>query len=334
MRNSTFFWLGAIVSAALVWSPVHAQTKTGTVIKGKAKVNAFTFKMEKGNAYRIRVEAEGFTPVVDVMDDLGSIANNFGNGKTAEVIFSPTKTFDYHIMVAPTVFAEVEDGKNKFTVIVEKAQFTVEKKEEKPLGQSIYRYKMEKGKIYFVTVKSTALKPEVRLITADGQTEVKEADKQGQEYVATLVSMPARTQEVKILVNHSPFNEIGKGPFDYTIDIATREPLLTVNGKLTAKDTAYELRNNSYHKVHEIKLEAGKNYQINLVADFDTYLFLEDAGKKVVSADDDGGSGLNARISYSPRETGTFRIIATTFGPRVKGDYTLSVVELPGADKN
>ena len=56
-------------------------------------------------------------------------------------------------------------------------------------------------------------------------------------------------------------------------------------------------------------------------------------------ADDDGGTGLNARIVYSPSQTNLFYIQAAnvkasfnidTPGPSEEGTYTLSVTDVTG----
>jgi WD40 repeat protein len=78
-------------------------------------------------------------------------------------------------------------------------------------------------------------------------------------------------------------------------------------------------------KVYTVQLEKGRVYQIDLRSKtFDAYLRLEGADRKELARDDDGGGGLNARIVFHCRETGTYRIIATSFDGRV-GDFALTV---------
>jgi len=83
-------------------------------------------------------------------------------------------------------------------------------------------------------------------------------------------------------------------------------------------------------------MKAGETYIIDLVRpekiDFnlDPYLFLEDKNKQVVAEDDDSGGNLNARIVFTPKTDGEYRIIATTLVPAT-GGFTLTV-RGPAAD--
>ena len=61
-------------------------------------------------------------------------------------------------------------------------------------------------------------------------------------------------------------------------------------------------------------------------ADFDAYLILQDATGHVLMTDDDGGTGSNARITYTVTAGRTYRILANSYGgSRDTGTYRLSV---------
>jgi hypothetical protein len=62
---------------------------------------------------------------------------------------------------------------------------------------------------------------------------------------------------------------------------------------------------------------------------FDTFLRLEDTFGQVVAADDDSGKGLNARIVFQPKLTGTFRVIATSYAPDRTGNFVVKLGVLP-----
>jgi hypothetical protein len=85
----------------------------------------------------------------------------------------------------------------------------------------------------------------------------------------------------------------------------------------------------TYARTHPVQLEAGKTYVIEMRQttdpEFDPFLRLLDPSGKEVAFDDDSGGGLNARIVYQAKETGQFRIVATTFQPRQTGEYSLTV---------
>ena len=96
---------------------------------------------------------------------------------------------------------------------------------------------------------------------------------------------------------------------------------LKLHGKLDGKTTTL---------VYEVKLTAGKTYVIDMVSPdqraLDPYLVLQDADRKHLAEDDDGGDGLNARIIYRARRDGVYRILATSYDAG-RGDFTLTVRE-------
>jgi hypothetical protein len=105
---------------------------------------------------------------------------------------------------------------------------------------------------------------------------------------------------------------------------------LVVQSELTDKDAKDKVRTDSYCKIYNFKMEKGKTYQIDMKSkNLDAYLRLEDPEGKQVAKDDDGGDGLNARIIYEAKESGEFRIIATTYAGNATGKF-----ELTARDKN
>jgi hypothetical protein len=147
---------------------------------------------------------------------------------------------------------------------------------------------------------------------------------------------PKETKEYQIIVLPDFIAEAPKGKLEYTLTIRQAgKPILNVTDKWTDKDPQYGKRN-TYYKAYPIKMKAGETYIIDLVRpekiDFnlDPYLFLEDKNKQVVAEDDDSGGNLNARIVFTPKTDGEYRIIATTLVPAT-GGFTLTV-RGPAAD--
>jgi hypothetical protein len=66
--------------------------------------------------------------------------------------------------------------------------------------------------------------------------------------------------------------------------------------------------------------------------DFDAYLRLENSKKEQLAQDDDSGGNLNARIIFTTREDGVYRVIATTYRPDATGKFQLRI-ETPPANK-
>jgi hypothetical protein len=78
--------------------------------------------------------------------------------------------------------------------------------------------------------------------------------------------------------------------------------------------------------VHTTMLRQGVRYVIDLKSsEFDPILRLEDAQGRLILEDDDGGGGLNSRISYTATRTGVHRLVVTRYGG--VGEYQLTVRE-------
>lgn len=109
---------------------------------------------------------------------------------------------------------------------------------------------------------------------------------------------------------------------------------LNIEGKLTADDPKDAVLKNSYQKVHLVKMEAGYTYVIDLRSNkFDSFLRLEDSGKKQLAQDDDSGGFPHARIVFNAKRTDDYRVIVTTFKAGDTGEYALTVRMPTGVEK-
>jgi D-arabinose 1-dehydrogenase-like Zn-dependent alcohol dehydrogenase len=96
--------------------------------------------------------------------------------------------------------------------------------------------------------------------------------------------------------------------------------------KLSQQDPIFP-DNQKPHQAVKLELKAGVSYQIDLVATqklVDPYLYLLDEQGKILQRDDDGGGFPNARISFTPKVTGNYTIIATVYTNQL-GPMTLTV---------
>jgi hypothetical protein len=333
-------------------------------VKGVARVSVHPYKMEKGNTYRITVKGEGFFPQVRIQ---GQPVNPFGGPagspfggqsgspfgtfpagpapaagrRTSQMLFTPKVTKEYAITVDAAPGTELGEGPLPYTLTVERAVFRPHVALNDPqLELNEQTKKLEAGKAYSISVTGKGFAPEVQVL--DGGRPVATAFNgrwfgfgPDAEFVTNLVFRPARTADYRLLVAVGPLAEQRQTPLTYTTRLVELKVTLSINEQLTRQDPAYPRRGGP-HKVHAVKLEAGKSYQIDLVSRaFDAYLFLEDATGKVLAVDDDSGGQLNARILFRPDRTDTYRVVATTFnraGPAgPAGPYTLTVVENPDA---
>jgi len=85
------------------------------------------------------------------------------------------------------------------------------------------------------------------------------------------------------------------------------------------------LRPGCHYQVHAVRLTAGVTYTIDMTSNvLDSYLILSGFGVQI--QDDDSGGNLNARIIFTPTQTGVYNIYTTTFGAGDRGSYRLSVL--------
>ncbi len=323
-------------------------------LKGEAKVSVHRYRMEKGAIYRLTAKGEGFAPEVRVETQptpggIGRFPNNQANpinvrGKTesGQIIFAPTETKEYVIKVDFVPRADISKGPHPYTLIIERAQFKPHTSLTDPeLSVSENASKLEQGKVYAITVTGRGFEPDVQIVDA-GKSKMTAFNSgkalgfgQDAEFVTSLTFAPSKTAEYRILVAVGPYSRPRTGALAYTTKIAELKTDLIVNTQLTKQDPVYPGRGGP-HKVHTVKLQADKKYQIDMMsAAFDAYLFLEDSAGAVLMQDDDGGEGLNARIIFRPTKTDTYRIVATTFNRgspgALLGPYTLIVMENPSA---
>jgi hypothetical protein len=87
-----------------------------------------------------------------------------------------------------------------------------------------------------------------------------------------------------------------------------------------------QLYKNKRHKLFLFEMEAGKTYQIDMKSTvIDSYLFLEDPKGSLLAKDDDSGGNLDARVTITAPASGKYRIIATSFGARSVGQFTVTI---------
>jgi hypothetical protein len=93
---------------------------------------------------------------------------------------------------------------------------------------------------------------------------------------------------------------------------------IAFKGTLTDKESEH---------VHELRPEAGKTYVIDMHStSLDSYLKLLDAKGKVLDENDDIAPGdFDSRLIFTPKEDGTYRIVATSFQNEGRGGYTLTI---------
>lgn len=93
-----------------------------------------------------------------------------------------------------------------------------------------------------------------------------------------------------------------------------------VEGRLARQDPVHR---GGFVQAWALQGRAGQTVAIDLTSeDLDPYLFFLGPGLETMT-DDDGGSGLDSHLCVTLPETGTYRVVASTFGDANTGPYRL-----------
>ena len=116
-------------------------------------------------------------------------------------------------------------------------------------------------------------------------------------------------------------------------NLALLDGALTEEAKLDYMDGRDPIRRQNFAKYYAVKLEGGKQYQIDMTSkEIDSFLRLEDAKHKQLAQDDDSGGNQDARIVFNCPANGTYVIVASTFTAGT-GNFALKVTEVSAASK-
>ncbi len=105
---------------------------------------------------------------------------------------------------------------------------------------------------------------------------------------------------------------------------ATESDEVGFEGELADGDP--QLGNGRAYDDHVVELAPGWTVTIDMTSpSFDTFLYLLGEGGQELAADDDGGEGLNSRITYAVEAPGRYTVRASAFSPRGRGAYRVGV---------
>lgn len=96
------------------------------------------------------------------------------------------------------------------------------------------------------------------------------------------------------------------------------------SGYLTASDP--RLNRNAVYNFFYYTATAGETVVLEVLSDqMDPYAVIQDFQGNALASDDDGGEGLNARLTYTFPSSGVYRLVATTYRENTYGPYTIRV---------
>ncbi len=333
--------------------PNPANAAKTITFKGHAQKTVHLARMEKDVTYRIVVIAEGFTPEVRIegLENKLAAPNPFLDsaqafGKEVQILFTARESAEHRIQIGYAPGTDVHKGPFRYSLTIDQATFQPEKtvqEPELPLNEHVRKF--EAGKIYDITVKGKGFEPDLRVLDGAKTVAIQfnngiraNAGKPGilesfglaqADFETTLRFVAPKTGDFRIHVVVSPFSPAGNVKRPYTMQITEPKTELSVRDQLTGKDPLYP--KGGPFKVHLVKLQVGKSYQVDLVTSaFDSRILLEDsAGKLILQGFD--ADGFNARLIFRPAKTDTYRILASSHQIDASGAYALVVAESPAA---
>lgn len=96
------------------------------------------------------------------------------------------------------------------------------------------------------------------------------------------------------------------------------------SGVLTASDP--QLQRGAVYHAYLYNGRPGETITLEVMSSsLDPYAVVQDASGNALASDDDGGGNLQARLVYTFRSAGTYRLVATTYSSGTYGPYTLRV---------
>ena len=205
------------------------------------------------------------------------------------------------------------------------------------VGDEQHRYddhtiQLEAGTRYRISVDSSAFDPVARLYRQGSTAPVAEND-DGDGLNSRINYTPTESGSYTLRV--LAFAAEGRGA--YTAGIAQLPPLppgqpvpWSVNGRIDDDDASAGADSPHYDE-HVLRLEAGRRYILKVESSaFDPVARLYRAGEEEVLAEnDDGGDGLNSRISFVPETTGDYALRVTPLANDGRGAYRASAELAP-----
>jgi hypothetical protein len=203
-----------------------------------------------------------------------------------------------------------------------------------------YTFKMEKDKSYQIELQANNAQAAVRLESDKGNQLASDNDQFGNQGAA-IIHRATKTEDYQIIATALNLNTNIKftltvkeltGDEGKPIDLKLDKGVVTFNGNLDKSDPRYS---GKIHKLFLVKLEANKDYQINMLSkDMDSYLYLLSPEGAVLAQDDDGGGGdpgalnrFDSKIVHRVNKAGEYRIVATSLGGRQTANFILKVQE-------
>jgi hypothetical protein len=326
---------------------------------------AFSFQAQAGATYRFEMAGQGgLDPYARIEDATGRVIREeeFGDGKVSRVSFTAPQAGTYKAiattfkagmtggftLTASEIGAESPPVAKVGTITLKPGQTTTIQGQltsaDPTDGQGkhfkAFSFPGQADRTYrFEMTGKDGLDAYVRVEDASGKSLREEEFGDGK--VSRLSFVPGQAGTYKVIA--TTFKGGMTGGFTLTANEEGTAPPVAKDGQITFKNNQPSVLKGSlaggdpkdgqgkHFKAFTFQAEAGKTYRFELTGQngLDPFLRLEDGTGKQLR-NEDFGDGKLSRITFSPTQPGTYKIIATTFKGGGTGDFTLTVIELRG----
>lgn len=205
--------------------------------KGQLKMGNHAYKMEAGKLYLVRVEGQGFQPVVSIRPGYFTNPETLDKGDTFQSYFVPRETRDHRIFIIPNLTDDFGDGPLNYALSIKPLPLAekplLEVKEKLIAADPLYKppdgspkdthfkafsIKMKAKQIYIidlVRVGGRDLDPMLYL-EGPGAKTVAADDDGGADANARIIFMPRREGEHRIIAT-----TVSKAVGDFMLTVRT-----------------------------------------------------------------------------------------------------------------
>lgn len=332
-QKGTFRLIAASLQGTGAYALKIRPTKALLTKQGKLTEDseAHAVKLTPGFRYFISLTSKDFDAFLRVEDANGQVLakdDDGGSGNNAQLTLEPTREGIYKVLVSS--FGDTGRGAYSLTVASigaaavpiplvgnnakgELTEKDARDKLQKRSPSKLYTYKMSPGVLYTIDLKSDDFDPFMRLESPGGDI-LKVDDDGGGDLNSRITYVPTEAGEYRIFAT-----SLGGGG-NFTLSVQASKSKLALSETKELKEASAS---------HRFKAAAGKRYVIDLTSKaFDAFLRLNSPGGNEVATDDDGGDGLNSRITFEAAENGAYEIVVTSFDGDGRGEYQLTAREL------
>lgn len=183
----------------------------------------------------------------------------------------------------------------------------------------IHYLNMSEGKTYAIRIETTEFDAKLAIEDLHGNVLASDGDCIEEDLFGCIWFRPPSNDEYRFVVSASmPLLE-----GFYSVFVRELPIVMRVETTLTTED---EMRDECYQQTHEVTLNEGERYVIELASrEFATCLKLLSPDGMIVAFDDEGTTSRPAQIIYTAPRTGVYRLVAASTMPHSVGAFRLTV---------